>query len=194
MSVPISMGAARAMMGDRILSSSEDMLVPFMRGELFEARRANCFLFCIPAGSFRTFPNRIEQIHVDSDIEDVSREAWTYACSPATFILAHPSLYPGTVGLPIWEQEKCVLRQQVLTPYEIACMSALYKATGKGRLFTGCARTYAQMGTSVSHLHTYPLTAILSFDAKENLRINRGYTSQVASNLGVLAGTRRQIT
>ncbi len=189
--VPISMASARAILGDRLLSLTDDAFVPYTRAELFEARRANLSLFHIPEGSLRAFPKEMEQIHDNVDIEDVQREAWTHTCSPATFILAHHFLYPGTTGLPFWDQQKCVVRRSMLTPYEIACMSALYRVAGKGVLFTGYARTNAQMGSSVSHLHTYPLTAILSFNVKGNLRISRGYTSQVAPDLGVLAGTRR---
>lgn len=188
----ISMGSACAMMGDKVFSSREDVLVPFTRGELHEARRANYSLFCIPAGSLRAFPTGLEQIHVDADIADVLRQEWTHTCSPATFVLASPFLYPGATGLPFSEQEECVTRQSILTPYEIVCMGALYRRAGRGQLFTGSARTNAQIGGRISHLHAYPLTAILTFDKKGNLRINRGYTSQVSEDLGVLAGTRRQ--
>ena len=191
MDKPISMAGARAIMGNNLLTFEENVLVPFTRAELFEARRASFSLFHIPEGSLRAFPKGMEHVHVDADIEDVRREEWIHKSSPSAFILSFAFPYPGTTGLPFWEQEKRVSMRDLFTPYEIVCMSALYKTAGKGKLFEGALRTNAVIQGAMSHLHTYPLTAILTFDEQENIRITRGYTSQVNPNLGVLAGTRR---
>jgi hypothetical protein len=184
---------ARAVMNGQCFGIQDNGRVPFTVSELTLAREEGRPLFYVPEGSLISFPEILRPAFVDSDVAHESNTEWVRTPVSSRYVLASPGLWKGTQDLPLWTQENCIESYEILSPYEIVCMSALYRESRECSLFTGKARTTHRFNSSPTHLHTHPLTAILSYDTRGMVRIGKGYTSQVADDLGVFVGIRRHV-
>lgn len=186
----VSGAIARTIMSDQVHLVELEMKVPFSRADLFVLARARAHLFHIPAGSFLEFPASLDIVHFMEDIVYEQQNTWACTRSADVFVVMHP--YQGLQhrGLMLREQQAYLGTESILSPYEVACLASYWSSEGRGPLFSGQARTAQEVSTISNHVHTYPLTVLMSYDQCGRLRLGRGYASQVSSSLGVLAGRR----
>lgn len=147
--------------------------------------------FVIPGGSFVQFPTELMGIYDADDLGYLGRQEWLSTAVEPVVLTVFPNLLPKTYGMALQEQCANVGECVPLSLYEIACAAALHRIRGGNRLFEGKVRTVTQIQAPLSHLHTHPLTVIVSYDQKGILRFERGYVTQISDDLGLLVGMRR---
>jgi len=194
MSESITTRAARAIMNGRYIGGLQDVPVPFSRAELYCAYRGGFFLFHVPAGSLGSYPGHLHAVLEERDFL-YERDAFrNEALTQAEFVLAPPRLHVGSGGCTLDEQKREVHSHSILSPYEIVTMYSLFHGMYPGKaLFLGQARTEYEVGAFRTHLHTEPLTTILSSTVPGHIKLGKGYVTQISPELGVMTGERRLV-